>query len=141
MPEPIRLRVGSVTPQQFSVYEEFGRNLPGFKSSVDERSAAAVAAAAAQAAAQAAAAVQQQQQQPGLVSMPPSQPVVAPQPPQQQPNFNQLAEEMNVHYDTLIGLLRNEVNIMPSGHFLTLNLQNLMIAVHDFRVSIIMLSL
>ncbi len=48
MPEMIRLRVGSISPQQFSVYEEFGKNLPGFKINVDERAAAAAAAAAAQ---------------------------------------------------------------------------------------------
>jgi CCR4-NOT transcription complex subunit 1 len=40
MPEMIRLRVGSISPQQFSVYEEFGKNLPGFKINVDERAAA-----------------------------------------------------------------------------------------------------
>jgi hypothetical protein len=97
MPESIRLRVGSISPQQFGVYEEFGRNLPGFKSNVEERA-------------------QQQQTQ------------------SQQPNFNQVAEEMNVHYENVIALLRNEVNLMPNGHFLTLNLQNLMIAVHDFKV-------
>ncbi|XP_064641680.1 CCR4-NOT transcription complex subunit 1-like isoform X3 [Lineus longissimus] len=30
MPEQIRLKVGGVTPQQLAVYEEFGRNIPGF---------------------------------------------------------------------------------------------------------------
>lgn len=30
MPEPIRLKVGGVTPQQMTVYEEFARNIPGF---------------------------------------------------------------------------------------------------------------
>lgn len=30
MPEPIRLKVGGVTPQQMAVYEEFARNIPGF---------------------------------------------------------------------------------------------------------------
>ena len=32
----IRLRVGSISPQQLSVYEEFDKNLPGFKINVDE---------------------------------------------------------------------------------------------------------
>jgi CCR4-NOT transcription complex subunit 1 len=41
IPEMIRLRVGSISPQQFSVYEEFGKNLLGFKINVDERPAAA----------------------------------------------------------------------------------------------------
>lgn len=30
MPEQIRLKVGGVTAQQMSVYEEFARNIPGF---------------------------------------------------------------------------------------------------------------
>ncbi|PVD20962.1 hypothetical protein C0Q70_19125, partial [Pomacea canaliculata] len=30
MPEQIRLKVGAVTPQQLTVYEEFARNIPGF---------------------------------------------------------------------------------------------------------------
>lgn len=30
MPEAIRLKVGGVTPQQMTVYEEFARNIPGF---------------------------------------------------------------------------------------------------------------
>lgn len=30
MPEPIRLKVGGLTPSQMAVYEEFGRNIPGF---------------------------------------------------------------------------------------------------------------
>lgn len=30
MPEPIRLKVGGVSPQQMTVYEEFARNIPGF---------------------------------------------------------------------------------------------------------------
>ena len=37
MPEMIKLRVGSISPQQFSVYEEFGKNLPGFKINSEER--------------------------------------------------------------------------------------------------------
>lgn len=36
MPEMIKLKVGSVSPQQFSIYEEFGKNLPGFKINVEE---------------------------------------------------------------------------------------------------------
>ena len=99
MPEMIRLRVGSISPQQFSVYEEFGRNLPGFKMNVEDRAAAAAAA---------------------------------------QPNFTQVAEEMNVHYDNLITLLRNELTLMPASggamQQLTLNLQSLILAVHDFKV-------
>nr|KAG5712160.1 hypothetical protein BaRGS_014510 [Batillaria attramentaria] len=35
MPEQIRLKVGAVTPQQLSVYEEFARSLPGFMPSSD----------------------------------------------------------------------------------------------------------
>ncbi|CAB3374513.1 Hypothetical predicted protein [Cloeon dipterum] len=31
MPEQIRLKVGMVTPQQMTVYEEFARNIPGFQ--------------------------------------------------------------------------------------------------------------
>jgi CCR4-NOT transcription complex subunit 1 len=31
MPEQIRLKVGGVSPQQFAVYEEFARNIPGFQ--------------------------------------------------------------------------------------------------------------
>ncbi|XP_044732731.1 CCR4-NOT transcription complex subunit 1 isoform X2 [Chrysoperla carnea] len=30
MPEPIRLKVGGISPQQMTVYEEFARNIPGF---------------------------------------------------------------------------------------------------------------
>ncbi|KAK7066941.1 CCR4-NOT transcription complex subunit 1 [Halocaridina rubra] len=30
MPEPIRLKVGGITPPQMAVYEEFARNIPGF---------------------------------------------------------------------------------------------------------------
>jgi len=30
MPEPIRLKVGSASQQQMSVYEEFARQVPGF---------------------------------------------------------------------------------------------------------------
>lgn len=30
MPEQIRLKMGGVTPQQMTVYEEFARNIPGF---------------------------------------------------------------------------------------------------------------
>lgn len=37
MPEMLKLRVGSVTQNQFAVYEEFGKNLPGFKVHSDER--------------------------------------------------------------------------------------------------------
>ncbi len=36
MPDMIRLRVGSVSSQQFNVYEEFGKNLPGFKINMEE---------------------------------------------------------------------------------------------------------
>lgn len=31
MPEQIRLKVGGPTSGQFSVYDEFGRNIPGFQ--------------------------------------------------------------------------------------------------------------
>ena len=37
MPDMIKLRVGSISSQQFSVYEEFGKNLPGFKDNAEER--------------------------------------------------------------------------------------------------------
>ncbi|CAG9826421.1 unnamed protein product [Diabrotica balteata] len=30
MPEPIRLKVGGISPSQMGVYEEFGQNIPGF---------------------------------------------------------------------------------------------------------------
>lgn len=36
MPESIRLKIGGVTQQQVSVYEEFGKNVPGFKPSTSE---------------------------------------------------------------------------------------------------------
>lgn len=124
MPENIRLRVGPVNQHQFSVYEEFGRNLPGFKSNADERSANATTAASTAAVS----GVQPASSSTGVVTATISGPQV------QQPNFTQVAEEMNVHYETQIALLRNDVSIMPSGHFLTLNLHNLMIAVHDFKV-------
>lgn len=39
MPEQIRLKVGGVTSTQFSVYEEFARNIPGFQP-MNERDAA-----------------------------------------------------------------------------------------------------
>lgn len=39
MPEQIRLKVGTVTPQQMIVYEEFARNIPGFQP-LNERDAA-----------------------------------------------------------------------------------------------------
>ena len=42
---------------------------------------------------------------------------------------------MNIHYDNAITLLRNEATCMPNGHFLTLNIQNLMVAIHDFKVT------
>lgn len=35
IPLPIRLKVGSVSPNQLSVYEEFGRNIPGFQRLTD----------------------------------------------------------------------------------------------------------
>lgn len=113
MPENIRLRVGPVNQHQFSVYEEFGRNLPGFKSNADERAPSATP-------------VGPQPQVSGSVATIGAQ--------VQQPNFTQVAEEMNAHYENQIAILRNDVNIMPSGHILTLNLHNLMIAVHDFKV-------
>jgi CCR4-NOT transcription complex subunit 1 len=95
MPESIRLRVGSISPGQFSVYEEFGKNLPGFKTNVEERMT--------------------------------------------QPNFNQVAEEMGVHYDSLMNVLRNELAVMPTvgsaAQQLTLNVQSLIMAVHDFKVT------
>ncbi|KAG7168806.1 CCR4-NOT transcription complex subunit 1-like 2, partial [Homarus americanus] len=36
MPEPIRLKVGGVTPPQMAVYEEFARNIPGFLPIADQ---------------------------------------------------------------------------------------------------------
>jgi CCR4-NOT transcription complex subunit 1 len=42
MPETIRVKPGAPTPQQRAVYEEFGRNIPGFKP-LTEREAAAIA--------------------------------------------------------------------------------------------------
>lgn len=36
MPEAIRLKVGSVTNQQFAIYEDIGRNIPGFVSPVND---------------------------------------------------------------------------------------------------------
>lgn len=88
MPEMIRLRVGSLSPQQFSVYEEFGKNLPGFKINVEERA---------------------------------------------QTNFSQAVDEMNIHYENVILALRNEIGIMPNTHYLTINVQGLAQAVHDFK--------
>ncbi len=40
MPEQIRLKVGGVTAQQSAVYEEFARNIPGFKTLSDREVAA-----------------------------------------------------------------------------------------------------
>ncbi|XP_013418035.1 CCR4-NOT transcription complex subunit 1 [Lingula anatina] len=51
MPEQIRLKVGGVTPQQISVYEEFHRNIPGFLPNAPETAPPTSAAAAAAAAA------------------------------------------------------------------------------------------
>lgn len=116
MPENIRLRVGPVNQHQFSVYEEFGRNLPGFKSNAEERAPAASTV--------------------GVQSQPPAASSLGGGAQVQQPNFTQVAEEMNTHYENQITHLRNDVSMMPSGHFLTLNLHNLMIAVHDFKVTI-----
>ena len=42
---------------------------------------------------------------------------------------------MNIHYENAINLLKNEVNMMQSGHFLTNNLQILTQVIHDFKVS------
>lgn len=92
MPDMIKLRVGSVSPQQFSVYEEFGKNLPGFKINMEESRTS-------------------------------------------QSNFNQVVDEMNIHYENAIVLLKNEVNMMQNGHFLTNNLQALAHVIHDFKVS------
>lgn len=39
MPEPIRLKVGGISSAQFSVYDEFARNIPGFQP-MSERDAA-----------------------------------------------------------------------------------------------------
>ncbi|RNA24401.1 CCR4-NOT transcription complex subunit 1 isoform X6, partial [Brachionus plicatilis] len=90
MPEQIRLKVGSISAHQFSVYEEFSKNLPGFKINTEERVA--------------------------------------------QPNFNQ-NDDMNMHYDNCVLAIRNEISCMPNGHFLTLNLQNLVLAIHDFKMT------
>ncbi|XP_015786178.1 CCR4-NOT transcription complex subunit 1 [Tetranychus urticae] len=38
MPEAIRLKVGSVTPLQFQVYEDIGKNIPGFISPIVDHS-------------------------------------------------------------------------------------------------------
>ena len=91
MPEMLKLRVGSVSPQQFLVYEEFGKNLPGFKVNAEER--------------------------------------ITPS------NLNQIAEEMNVHYDTAIASLKNEIALMPAQHFLSANIQNLIHLIHEFKVT------
>ncbi len=42
---------------------------------------------------------------------------------------------MNIHYENAIVLLKNEVNMLPSGHLLANNLQQLAHAVHDFKVA------
>lgn len=39
MPEHIRLKVGGISSAQFSVYDEFARNIPGFQP-MSERDAA-----------------------------------------------------------------------------------------------------
>lgn len=39
MPEQIRLKVGGISSAQFSVYDEFARNIPGFQP-MTERDAA-----------------------------------------------------------------------------------------------------
>lgn len=39
MPEQIRLKVGGISSAQFSVYDEFARNIPGFQP-MSERDAA-----------------------------------------------------------------------------------------------------
>lgn len=41
MPEQIRLKVGGISSAQFSVYDEFARNIPGFQP-MTERDAAAL---------------------------------------------------------------------------------------------------
>ena len=48
MPEKVRLKAGSVTPQQFQIYEELGRNVPGFTSSTPANTSAANTVNAAQ---------------------------------------------------------------------------------------------
>lgn len=132
MPESIRMRVGSISPQQFSVYEEFGKNLPGFKVNIEDRTTTNATAAAA-----AVNLVQNPQQA---------------QPQQPQPNF-QVAEEMNLHYENLISMLRNELTQIQSSllaaaaaaavpsmtmnntvaSLLMTNLQGLIQAVSDFK--------
>lgn len=37
MPEAIRLKVGSVPPHQFAVYEDIGRNIPGFNGPISDQ--------------------------------------------------------------------------------------------------------
>ncbi len=49
--------------------------------------------------------------------------------------FNQVIDEMNIHYENAIVLLKQEVSMMQAGHFLTTNLQALTHAIHDFKVS------
>ena len=49
-------------------------------------------------------------------------------------NFNQAVDEMNIHYENAIGLLKQEVSMMQSGHFLTNNLQALAQVIHEFKV-------
>ena len=92
IPEMIRLKVGSIG-QQFSVYEEFGKNIPGFKAHEEK---------------------------------PNNLPI----------NFNQpIVDEMNGLYDSMILALENEISILPSNHILTLNLQSLLNAIQDFKMT------
>ena len=122
MPDMIRLKVGSISPEQFSVYEEFGKNLPGFKINVEERAPTAAPAGATGSLGNA-------QNQAAVAAL-----LNAAQQNSKPPVF-QAIDEMNIHYENAIAVLRNEVALMPNGHFLTINIQNLMLAIHEFKVT------
>jgi CCR4-NOT transcription complex subunit 1 len=107
MPDTIKLRVGSVSPQQFSVYEEFSKNLPGFKMNDEMQTRTAAASTSAPS---------------NSNNIPNSS------------NFNQVIEEINTQYDQLIVYLRNEMSLMPVGnHFLISNIHGLINAIHEFK--------
>ena len=55
----------------------------------------------------------------------------------QQSNFNQVVDDMNSSYENVILTLQKELPSysMPAGHFLIVNLQGLIHAIHDFKMT------
>lgn len=108
MPEQIRLKVGAVTPQQLSVYEEFARNLPGFMPSAEFYPPGMVKPMMPQ---------QQQQQQ-----QPPSLPPMQQQPPPPGPPPQFAPDDLMTIYDRIVRDLEQHlqmVAMLPSNPLTT----------------------